>query len=119
MNLAIVGYREFEDYIRFQNIIHKVLDTWNNPPIKCIVSGGAKGVDKLAERYAKDNALELIIFLPEWTKYGKRAGPIRNLLIVKESSHVIALPSRKSIGTLDTIRKARNAKKLLHVEYID
>ena len=43
-----------------------------------IVSGGAKGVDAIGEMLAAANSIPLIVFLPEWKKYGRSAGPIRN-----------------------------------------
>lgn len=52
-----------------------------------IVSGGAKGADSLAERYAKEMHFPLIVFPAEWDKYGKSAGYKRNELMHQYISH--------------------------------
>lgn len=43
-----------------------------------IVSGGARGVDLLGERYANEHGYALKRFPADWMKYGNAAGPIRN-----------------------------------------
>ena len=117
MNVAIVGYRDYNDYTYFKQKI----DEWVkvNGPIKTIVSGGATGVDSLAEKYADEKGIQKIIFpvsKEEWRKLGLAAGPLRNDKIIKElekdlsSAHVIAFPSKKSKGTFDTIRKVQHKK---------
>ena len=43
-----------------------------------IVSGGATGVDSIAEDYARRNDYRLIVFPANWKKFGASAGFIRN-----------------------------------------
>ena len=43
-----------------------------------VVSGGAKGIDRMAERYAAERGYRLAVFPADWDAYGKRAGYIRN-----------------------------------------
>lgn len=43
-----------------------------------IVSGGARGVDKQGETYGYLSEIPVKVFLADWNKYGKSAGPIRN-----------------------------------------
>ena len=72
-----------------------------------IVSGGCpEGGDRFAEVIAKDNGIPIIIFYPNWKKYGKVAGFIRNTDIADHSDRLIACtaPDRKG-GTEDTIHK--------------
>nr|QBK89510.1 MAG: DNA recombination-mediator protein A [Pithovirus LCPAC001] len=78
---------------------------------KLIISGGAKGVDTLAQKYAQDNNIEMKIHHAEWNKYGKSAGPIRNQLIVNDITHLLALPVKNSVGTYSTINKAKKSNK--------
>lgn len=121
IKLAIVGYRDFEDYEKFTKIVNNEVNIKN---IECIISGGCSGVDKMAEKYASDNKIKCIIFKADWKKYGKSAGPRRNNEIVKEATMVIALPSHNSKGTLNTIETAKkkfgkDADKFLKVIWID
>ena len=104
MKLAIVGSRDFNDY---QLMSEFILSKFDLPDIDTIVSGGAKGADALAERFAQEYKLTLIVKDAEWEKYGRAAGPIRNKLIIEEADAVVAFPSIQSKGTLNSIKFAR------------
>lgn len=41
-----------------------------------IVSGGAKGIDACARKWAEKNGLKITEFLPDYSRYG-RAAPIK------------------------------------------
>ena len=110
MKLAIVGSRGFNDYSLLQNTIKSL-----SIDISTIISGGAKGADSLAKQYAIENELELIEFIPDWNKYGLKAGMLRNTDIINEADCVIAFWDSKSIGTKDSIIKAKKSNKLLKV----
>lgn len=43
-----------------------------------IISGTAKGADKLGEQFARTSGYLLSEFPAQWNEYGKRAGYIRN-----------------------------------------
>lgn len=109
LSLAIVGSRDFHNYDRFLEGINEALEEWELTidNIGKIVSGGAKGADSLAERFAKDYSIECKIFLPEWDKLGKKAGLLRNTDIVNAATYMIAFPSKDSKGTFDSINKAK------------
>jgi hypothetical protein len=110
--LAVVGGRNFSDYA----LLKKELDLFTQSNIVTkIVSGGAKGADSLAEKYAKDNNLEILIFKPDWNKYGKAAGIIRNEDIIRESTHIIAFWDKKSTGTKNSIDRAIKANKSVKI----
>lgn len=121
MKLAIVGSRNYEDYTEFKNVIAKTLKKWNVTiaDIEKIISGGAKGADSLADKFAKENDIPITNFYPDWKAFGKAAGVMRNTDIVNECTHIIAFPSRDGSGTQDSIRKARKENKIIEVMYID
>lgn len=112
MKLAIVGSREFNDYSLMKE---KYLEVSKDYDIDCIVSGGARGADSLAEQIAKDFDLELKVFPAEWNKFGRGAGMMRNTTIVENSDIILAFPIGKSVGTWDTIRKAKNSNKKVFI----
>ena len=114
MKLAIVGGRDYADYENFKKIITDYCIELGQQPTY-IISGGAKGVDTMAETYAKENNIPTIIFKPDWNKHGKKAGILRNTDIIEAATHVLALPTSKSIGTYDSIKKAQNLNKILKV----
>jgi hypothetical protein len=108
MKVAVVGSRNFTDY----DLMKKVLD---NIKIDIIISGGALGADYLAEQYAKENNLEMIIHKPNWHKHGKAAGYIRNVDIVNDAEMVIAFWDGKSRGTHHTINITRKSGKFCSI----
>lgn len=109
MKYAIVGSREFKDY----DLLKEHLDAI--PDITEIISGGAIGADKLAERYASENGIEVVIFKPDWARYGRGAGPVRNKLIISSSEKVIAFYNGVSKGTLSSINFAKKQNKEIKI----
>lgn len=90
MKVAVIGSRNLfvEDFSKY---LPKDTTT--------IVSGGAKGIDSCAERFAQDNNIEVLVIKPEYEKY-KRAAPIlRNKVIVEQSDYVVAFWDGESKGT--------------------
>ena len=109
-SIAIVGSRNFEDYDLLDMVIKKYC-VINSCIPTMIVSGGAKGADQLGERFARENGIETLVFLPEWDKYGKRAGHVRNRDIVQSSDVVFAFWDGKSPGTKGSIDLAISLDK--------
>lgn len=109
MKLAIVGSRDFNDYELLKSEIDKLRTAHT---ITHIVSGGARGADTLAKRYAKENNIELVEHLANWNLYGKSAGYKRNVLIWQDSDMLIAFWDGQSKGTKQSID---NYKKPLTV----
>jgi len=50
-------------------------------------------------------------FLPEWSKFGKASGVIRNTYIINYADQIIIFWDRKSKGTLDVINKCKRKGK--------
>lgn len=106
-NIAIVGSRTFNDYEKVKTELDKYSD------IQCIISGGARGADRLAARYARENQILLREYIPNWKRHGKSAGYRRNHDIIKDADIVIAFWDGESRGTKHSIRLAKEAKKTL------
>lgn len=109
MKLAIVGSRTFDDYETLVIALYAWVQTHGTPT--AIVSGGARGADRLAARFARDIGVELIEFIPEWDKLGKRAGYVRNAQIVNEADAGIAFWDGVSRGTKHSINLFHQSKK--------
>lgn len=114
MKISIIGSRTFNDYDLLRDI---VLSKFNPSDIDVIVSGGAKGADKLGEQFAEEFNKRTNIFLPDWKKYGKSAGFIRNADIIKNSDYVFAFWDGVSKGTLNSINTAKKLNKKIKIIY--
>jgi len=110
MRLAVVGSRAFSDPTE----VYRMLDFYK-PTV--IVSGGACGVDSIAEQWAEEHEVSALIFKPNWKLYGKRAGAIRNAEIVSACEWLIAFWDGKSKGTKISIDLAKKKGKLLDIIY--
>jgi hypothetical protein len=68
-----------------------------------IVSGGARGGDRVAELLARNLSCEFVVYKPDWMRFGRGAGYIRNQLIVDDADACLALWDGESKGTRHTI----------------
>ena len=100
----MAGSRGFDDYLLLVATLDKVLAGREGA---VIVSGGAKGADLLGEQYAEERGLAVERYLPDWAKYGKGAGHVRNGTMVEVSQLAVFFWDGASKGTADGIRKAR------------
>ena len=72
-----------------------------------IISGGCpEGGDEFAHKIAKDYGIPILIFYPDWKKFGRGAGIVRNGTIAENSDVMIACVHQdRRGGTEDTIKK--------------
>lgn len=114
MKLAIIGSRTFDNYDLLKNILEPY-----KSEISLIISGGAKGADKLGEKWAEENNIKTLIFLADWEQYGKKAGFIRNHDIIKNCEGVLAFWDGKSKGTAHSLELAKKHKKYIRIIYYE
>lgn len=110
MRVGVVGSRQ----LNVKDIIYATLDLVFkdiNPSECIIVTGGCKGPDSIALEYASDKQMKTVLHLPDWSRYGRAAGPIRNELIVQGSDLIVAFWDGKSKGTLSSINIAKRLDK--------
>lgn len=69
-----------------------------------IISGGAGGADKLAERMAKELGFEFTLFKAEWELWGKGAGVVRSKRMAEYSDVMYSFWDGQSKGTLHAIK---------------
>lgn len=111
MNLGIVGCRHFQDYAVFCDMMkHLMSKHLGGREIARVISGGATGVDRLAERWAEESGIPCTVFSvsdePDEFSFTEKAHS-RNQKIVDASNVVFAFPSGGSRGTWDTVRRAK------------
>ena len=72
-----------------------------------IISGGARGADRLGEIWAGQMGLPLEVYHADWDKHGKSAGHRRNAEMAEVADALIALWDGQSRGTAGMIDLAR------------
>lgn len=124
--LIIAGSRDFDNYKLLEYKCDKVLSKIVGTRNIIIRSGGAKGADKLGERYAKKRGYTIQEFIPNWRPngvYDRAAGHKRNREMADGNSEfpvpadaLIAFSVNDSPGTRGMVDYA--TKKKLHVRLI-
>ncbi len=114
MRVVIAGGRNIHNY---ELVLDAIEESKFN--IQTVVSGGAKGVDALGERYAEEMNINLKIFHADWETHGRAAGPIRNRKMAENADAVIAIWDGKSRGTKNMIETAQKKGLLVYVKIIE
>ena len=125
LRVIIAGSRDFNDFPKLMNSSIKILTEISKKRDDLdrirIISGTARGADKLGEQYAKIAGYELSKFPADWGKLGKRAGYVRNAemakFAVEDDSYgvLIAFWDGQSRGTKHMIDLAKRYGLEVHV----
>ena len=102
--VSLISHINIEDYLKF------IPDT--------IVSGGARGADTYAMDFARQHGLKLIVFFPDYEKYGRQAPLMRNKLIVEECDCLLAFWDGQAKGTKFTLDYAKEKGKPVKIVQI-
>ena len=110
MKVIVAGGRDFKDYYLLKETLDNFQQEYGN--ITEVVSGGARGSDKLGEQYANENNIPIKRFVPDWEGLGKKAGHVRNRKMgdyAKEHNGMLAAfwdkQSRGTKGMIDYATK--------------
>lgn len=97
--LGVVGSQVLTDYQR-ETTLWLIECILRSESPRLLISGGAEGVDSIAELVAKKGGLPVKIFLPEhnsWGGEGSKTGyKARNLLIAGAVDELVCIRSRQS-----------------------
>ncbi len=102
MKLLIVGSRSITDF-DLSLYIPATVDT--------VISGGASGIDSLAEKYADLYRLSKYILRPRYDLYGRAAPLKRNEQMVDMADAVLIIWDGRSKGTQYTLKYAKKKNK--------
>jgi len=116
----VVGSRLFQDYRKLEQTLDRLL---RNQKKTVIVSGGSVGTDRMAEEYARNRDLPMIIFQADPELPGKQADREKaermNRFISKQSKRgVVAFWNGESPGTkhsLDHANKYHNDIRIISI----
>lgn len=112
LNLAVIGSRDFYDYSLVTHYLN-LINIKHKGDFK-IISGGARGADSLAIKYAKAYSVPYKEYIPDWS-IGKHAGFLRNKLIIDDCDAVLAFWDGRSKGTAHSMSLAEKQNKPIKV----
>lgn len=125
LRVIIAGSRDFDDFPKLMNscndILSSITDKNNNLDKIRIVSGAARGAERLGEQYAEVAGYEVSRFPADWDGLGKRAGYVRNAEMAKYAitdgnyGVLIAFWGGKSKGTKHMIDLAEKKGLEVHI----
>ena len=110
MRIIVAGSRTFADYDRLAKALDKLTDGWDRKEMT-LISGHAKGADKLGEQWAEERRIMREIHHPDYQKHGEKLAPIiRNTEMVKSGADLaVVCWDGESKGTFDLMTKAKKA----------
>ncbi len=107
--IIVAGSRDFCDYF----LLRETLDTYlSDKTDVTLISGTAKGADRLGERYAEERGIPILRCPADWKRYKRGAGAKRNedmaRLAVENGAHgaLFAFWDGVSTGTRQMIKIA-------------
>lgn len=113
MKTIIAGSRNITDYeIVKQAIILSGIS------VSEVVSGRARGVDTLGEKYALENNLPIKEFPALWDIWGRSAGYMRNSQMAEYAEALVAVWDGSSRGTAHMISEAKKNKLQVFVHVL-
>lgn len=114
--VIIAGGRDFAD---MDLLSQTILGLYSYSELSSleIVSGRARGADRLGEVFAYEHDIPVKFFPAEWDKHGKAAGFIRNKEMAGYADVLVAFWDGKSKGTSHMINLAKAQDLSVHVVY--
>lgn len=129
LRVIIAGSRDFDDFPKLisscTDILCEITNQNNDLDRIRIISGVARGADRLGEQYAKVAGYEVSKFPADWDGLGKRAGYVRNAEMAKYAMAdgnygvLIAFWDGKSKGTKHMIDLAEKNGLEVHIVRFD
>ncbi len=87
-------------------------------PITVVLSGTARGVDRLGENWARLHSIQIERYPADWNAYGRSAGYRRNEEMASRADALIAIWDGASPGTGHMIDIARRRGLRVYVEQV-
>jgi hypothetical protein len=106
LRLLVCGGRDFADELFLFTALDRVHAQWF---VNTLIHGDAPGADRLAGAWAAKRGIDLIVFPANWTRYRKRAGPIRNTRMLAEGRPDACVAFPGGAGTANMVAQCRAA----------
>lgn len=105
--VIIAGSRSFNDYGLLCSYCNRLLSVIQHSHTIVVISGTARGADRMGEQYARERGFQLQRCPADWEQYGKSAGHIRNAKMADNADALIVFWDGASKGTKNMIDIAR------------
>src|SRR5690554_4793856 len=115
--LIVAGGRDYWDYERMHAVLFDVAEQAGHDTAISIVSGMARGADRVAYEIAKAENIKCYEFPADWNQYGKRAGYLRNTQMAEFADGLLAFWNKSSRGTAHMIQCMERLGKPVHIVY--
>ena len=114
--VIVAGSRDITD-VQF---VHDQLDNYFHDRLQDIeiVTGMARGPDRIAYGYANKHDLPKYEFYPDWNRHGNRAGFLRNVQMADFADELIAFWDGRSKGTRHMIQQAERSGLKVEIVYV-
>lgn len=102
--ILVCGGRDYTNAPRVDEVLAAL---HSEEALSCIVHGGARGADRLAELWARVHNIPTKEYRAEWEVFGRRAGHVRNCDMLNTNPDialVVAFPG--GVGTADMKKQA-------------
>lgn len=107
IRVLVYGGRDFIGGLNHLEWVDYLFADWGPEEIT-VVSGGARGADRLGEVWAEEIGATLEVFPADWEKHGKAAGHLRNQEMLDSGvDYAVEFPGGR--GTADMRRRLDKA----------
>jgi hypothetical protein len=113
--LIVAGGRDFDNQDLLIRVLNGLADVEYADQEISIVTGMARGADRIAYEFAQHHQIHYYPFPADWDRYGKRAGFVRNEAMAKFSDGLLAFWDGQSRGTGHMVNTMRGLGKPVHV----
>jgi predicted Rossmann-fold nucleotide-binding protein len=104
--VLICGGREYNDH----DALYAALDRLHaEHGFTVVIAGGARGADTLAAQWAEHRGIPTEVYMAEWDRLGRKAGPIRNQRMLDEGKPDLVIAFPGGTGTAGMMALARKA----------
>ena len=120
MKIIIAGSRSLDDdtvYDVLVNFFETNRDLYNQ--ITEVVSGTARGVDRVGELFAFNSGWPVMQFPADWDNYGRGAGHIRNDAMADYADALLLIWDGTSKGSANMLKRAEQRKLITYQIVLD
>ncbi|AUO79153.1 hypothetical protein [Salinibacter phage M8CRM-1] len=114
MKVIVAGSRS----ITSQDMVDRAIEE-SGFSVSVLVSGGARGVDRMGEKWAESQPIPYLVYPADWGEHGKSAGYIRNAEMAEWADALVAVWDGKSRGTKHMIETAHKSDMPIFVWFSD